>query len=194
MTVWIIIPVRPFDEGKSRLADVLPPVEREAFNKRMFTHVLRVATKVVAPEYSIVVSRSPEARDMARSAGVGFVEEQEDSLNAALTQASGYVQKRGASSVLSLSTDLPSLEADDIRALLDAAKGGSICVIAPDHAGLGTNALLLSPPSAIPYLYGDNSASAHRRTAEMAGLRVAFVRRPGLAHDIDTEQDYRAFA
>jgi len=193
VTAWIIIPVRPFGEGKSRLADVLPPAERTALNRRMFAHVLGVATEVAAPENVVVVTRSAEVRDMAGSAGAGFVDERASSLNAALAQASDHARKRGASAVLSLSTDLPALTADDVRTLLDAAEDLPVCVIAPDHAGLGTNALLLSPPSAIPYLYGDGSAAAHRRAAETAGLRVAIVRRPGLARDIDTEQDYRAF-
>lgn len=194
MSVWIIIPVRPFGEGKSRLAAVLSPAERKAFNRRMFANVLRVASTVAPPGHILVVSRAAEVHDLARAAGTVFVEEREHTLNGALAQASEYARKHGASAVLSLSTDLPSLESDDVRAMLDAAKNDApVCVIAPDHAGTGTNALLVSPPSAIPYLYGKDSALAHRDAAEAAGLPFTIVRRIGLQRDIDTEEDFRAF-
>lgn len=194
MSVWIIIPVRPFGEGKSRLADVLPPAEREAFNRRMFAHVLGIAAAVVSSARILVVSRAAEVCDLAKAAGAIFLEECGHTLNAALVQAAAYAREQGATAVLSLSTDLPLLETDDLLAMLDAASDAPVCVIAPDHADLGTNALLVSPPAAIPYLYGENSASAHRQAAEEARLRVACVRRPGLQRDVDTEEDFRAFA
>ncbi|MBW7946127.1 MAG: 2-phospho-L-lactate guanylyltransferase [Sphingomonadaceae bacterium] len=194
MSVWIIIPVRPFGEGKSRLADTLSPIEREAFNRRMFAHVLGIAAAVVSSARILVVSRAAEVRDLAKAAGAIFLEECGHTLNAALAQAAAYAREQGATAVLSLSTDLPLLETDDLLAMLDAASDAPVCVIAPDHADLGTNALLVSPPAAIPYLYGENSAFAHRQAAEEARLRVACVRRPGLQRDVDTEEDFRAFA
>ncbi len=192
MSAWIVIPVRSFGEGKSRLSGVLTPAEREAFNREMFAHVLAVAATVVPPERVIVISRDA-ARDLVEASGAVFLDEDGHTLNAALTQAAVHARACGATAVLSLSTDLPSLERADVEAMLDAATDAG-CVIAPDRWGKGTNALCLSPPAAIPYLYGDHSAAAHQKAAEVAGLRVTFVDRPGLARDIDTVEDYREYA
>lgn len=62
-------------------------------------------------------------------------------------------------------------------------------VIAPDHAGRGTNALLLARPGLIRYCFGDNSCAAHQVAAVRASLSVTLVHRSGLARDMDNDCD-----
>lgn len=191
MTIWAIIPVRPLEEGKSRLAEALTQIERQRLNQRFFRQTLDVTAAVIGRERTLVVSRSEALLTMARSLSFETLPEAEpDGLNAALTQAAAAVQQRGATGVLSVSCDLPFLIPDELRALLDVAHQGDGLAIATDRAGTGTNALVMSPVGAIPYLYGIGSFAAHQAAARAAGLTLNVVRRAGLSFDIDTPDDF----
>ena len=72
-------------------------------------------------------------------------------------------------------------------------RGRARIVIAPDGASVGTNALLLEPPTALAPLFGADSFHAHVAWAAELGLRYAIVRRPGLLLDVDTPEDVGRF-
>lgn len=189
MKVWALLPVQPWDEGKTRLSPVLNADQRAALNQKFFHHVLGVAVGVFGPAQTIVVSRSRAVLDAARVLGAHVLPEPVDGdLNGALTQAAKMAAEQGADAVLSVSCDLPFLVVEDLRAMLEKLVAGG-AVIAPDHAGLGTNALLLSPPGAMAYSYGEGSFQRHRSGLKAAGLDVAIVARDGLAYDVDTPSD-----
>jgi 2-phospho-L-lactate guanylyltransferase len=152
---------------------------------------LDVTASVIGREQTLVVSRSQELLAAAKSmAFETLLEAPPYGLNVALAQAADSVRLRGATGVLSVSCDLPFLIADDLRALLNVAIEGDGLAIASDRAGTGTNALVVSPVAAIPYLYGEGSFAAHLKAAENAGLALNVVRRPGLSFDIDTPDDF----
>jgi 2-phospho-L-lactate guanylyltransferase len=191
MSIWAIIPARPLEEGKSRLAEALTPAERQRLNQRFFRQTLDVTAAVIGRERTLVVSRSEELLSIARSLSFEtLLEVAPYGLNAALTQAADAVRLRGASGVLSVSCDLPFLIPDELRALLDVAQEGDGLAIASDRPGTGTNALVMSPVGAIPYLYGLGSFAAHQEAARTAGLTLNVVRRAGLSFDIDTPDDF----
>jgi 2-phospho-L-lactate guanylyltransferase len=182
---YILIPVRPFAEGKTRLATVLGPAERTALNRRFFDHVFGVACQAVGPARCIVVSRSAEVRDLAEAAGARAAVETGNDLNAALTQGAGEVPAGEA--VLVLSTDLPGLGVDDVAAMMAAGAAADV-VIAPDRSGMGTNALFLRRPGLIPFQYGRDSFSGHSSAVVVAEQTLRRVDRSGLAMDIDTPE------
>ncbi|MBW8910826.1 MAG: 2-phospho-L-lactate guanylyltransferase [Sphingomonas sp.] len=186
MACHLLLAVRPPGEGKSRLAGVLSNSAREALNYKMFRHVLGVAREVFPPAHIIVVSRSMILLDEAQAAGCHAEPEQGDELNQALAQGGRSAVDRGATELLSLSSDLPFLTVDDLAAML--AAGGDV-VIATDRLHSGTNALLMRRPFAIPFSYGPASLAAHLAAADKAGLKAVVVDSPGLACDIDTPAD-----
>jgi 2-phospho-L-lactate guanylyltransferase len=188
VTPRILLPVRPFAEGKTRLAAVLSPTEREALNRRFFEHVLTVARQVGDCH---VISRSEAVLRAARSAGAQVIVETGDTLNAALEQASAVAAALADTPVMALSCDLPFLTPDDLAALI-AAGANSDIVAACDTEGRGTNALLLRRPGLIPYRYGVDSIATHRSEAAQARLRFTTVARPGLGEDIDTPDQLAA--
>jgi 2-phospho-L-lactate guanylyltransferase len=189
MNIWIIIPTKPFDEGKTRLASVLSNSERFRLNREYFERTFRMATDVCPVSRMVVASRSKEARAIAhRSGAQSIAEGEKDGLNETLARAAGVAQSAGADGVLSLSCDLPFLAAADLLALLEAATARSV-VVASDRTQTGTNALVLAPVGIIPYSYGEASFDAHLRAAQIAGVTTAIVSRPGLAFDIDTPED-----
>ncbi len=191
MSVWAIIPARPLEEGKSRLADALTPAERQQLNQLFFHQTLQTVASVVGQDRVLVVSRSKALLKAAEMMALQtLLENSPYGLNEALTQAAGVARGRGASAVLSVSCDLPFMVADDLRVLLDTALEGDGLAIASDRSGTGTNALVLSPAGAIPYGYGLGSFAAHQTAAAEKGLVLNVVRRPGLLFDIDTPDDF----
>lgn len=66
-------------------------------------------------------------------------------------------------------------------------------VLAPDRAERGTNALLLCPPDVIPPRFGRDSLARHLQAAGSLGVPAEVRRLSGLALDLDTPSDIRAF-
>jgi 2-phospho-L-lactate guanylyltransferase len=186
MSCFVVMAVKAIDEGKSRLSATIADEDRKLLNIKMFRHVFNIVRKVIPAERVVVISRSEALLDEARAGGAYGAPETGRELNAALTEASHIAVERGATELLTLSSDLPFLTADDVRALL-AAEGE--VVIATDRIGIGTNALLMRRPFAMPYRYGGESLAAHKAAAAEAKLTITVVERPGLARDIDTPSD-----
>ncbi len=61
-------------------------------------------------------------------------------------------------------------------------------VLVPDRHGSGTNALLLAPPNAIDFRFGEGSRAAHAAAAEAAGATYVELDGP-LSFDLDTPED-----
>ena len=93
-----------------------------------------------------------------------------------------------------LPSDLPSVTADDVKALVASLRSAPCCVIAPDEQEEGTNALALTPPAPDFFRFGPDSFQAHLEQARTRGMTVRILRRPGLAHDLDTPDEYRRYA
>ena len=66
--------------------------------------------------------------------------------------------------------------------------------LAPDEQEEGTNALALTPPAPDFFRFGRNSFQTHLELAKTRGMAVRILRRPGLAHDLDTPDEYRQYA
>jgi 2-phospho-L-lactate guanylyltransferase len=168
MRTWAIIPVKPFERAKSRLAAALSPDERAELAEAWFQHVLAVVQ--AAPEVSaaLVISRDPAALALAQRWGAQALHEQGDDLNAAWYQATAAAA--GADAVLLLPGDLPFIEGADLSAMIALADAPRSVVIAPDQQRDGTNAQLIRPPGVIGYAYGVGSFQRHVAAARAAGL------------------------
>ncbi|MEJ6010454.1 2-phospho-L-lactate guanylyltransferase [Novosphingobium aquae] len=186
MTCSIVIPVRPPEEGKSRLASVLSPHARAALVERMFRHVLDIAVASVPTAQVYVVSRSPFLLNLAEQRGARPVREESSGLNPALEQATALCDPELP--LLVLSADLPVLTPSDIAALLDALDQADV-VAATDIAGSGTNALLLRRPGLIAFAFGPDSLTRHHAATDSASLRFSTIRPHGLASDVDLPAD-----
>jgi 2-phospho-L-lactate guanylyltransferase len=184
----ILIPVSPFEEGKSRLAPVLSKAQRAALGERFFRHVLSIAVRAVPDGHCFVISRSAAVLGLASRDGAQGVLERQRGLNEALMQGATVARTQGATGLLVLSSDLPLLGREDLDAMLALCAQAS-AVIAPDAGDTGTNALWLSPPGLIPYAFGEGSFARHRRALEDAGHQAQVIRRRGLACDVDSPED-----
>ena len=199
--LWVVIPVKPFSEGKSRLAAHVSPQERHSLNRELLTRTLAAINQAHLDAEILVVSRDTHALAAAERAGSHTLAEEsqpcspndtdsEPQLNAALTQAARYAATHGATKVLVLPTDMPNLTAEDVRTMASPSNRDPQIIIAPSRDG-GTNALLLQPGQAIPFAFGRDSFLRHQRLAAEAGIPVQVVESDSLLFDIDLPEDYR---
>jgi 2-phospho-L-lactate guanylyltransferase len=190
MTLWAIVPVKPLRRGKTRLAGVLSEDQRGALNKKLLIHTLDTITTCSELEQVLVVSRDPEALAVARNHGARTVlEDGAPHLNIAITRATAVAMLYSISGVLVLPADLPQMVPEDVKVMVNAARYTDTMVIAPDHRGQGTNALLLRPPDLINYSFGENSYFRHVDQATAKGARVEVIELPSLARDVDYPED-----
>lgn len=187
-TLWIVIPVKPFREGKSRLAAALDGDERAVLSRRWFTHVLTSVRAWGRAAGVLVISRDPGVLALGRDLGAQSVTERGDALNPALEQARAVVLDAGGEALLVLPSDLPLLALDDLDELYDLMLEGPGVVLAPSHDG-GTNALLLRPPQALPFAFGEASFARHTALAAVADLPCRVYHSVTLALDIDYPED-----
>ena len=181
MTV-VLIPVRGFSTGKSRLGAAVDDETRQALVRSMAETALAAVSGLEA----WVVTPDPEVAAWAAARGARAERDRGDDLNAVLEAARGDAFGEGASSVMVLFADLPSVTRADVEDLL-ALSGPEDVVLAPDRSGRGTNALHIGAQSRLVYRFGPGSFAAH--LAQRPTARV--VRRPGLADDVDDAASLR---
>jgi 2-phospho-L-lactate guanylyltransferase len=167
-----VVPVKSPAPAKTRLAGVLDAAARDSLARQMLDHV----------------------RQALADAGVSPVRiaNGDRDLNEDVTEAARLAQADGATDLLLVMADLPYLAAGDIAALIEAGRRSAV-VIAEARDG-GTNALLLRPPTVLPFAFSRErpSASTHAEHARAAGIEPIVLHRPGLARDIDTPADLAA--
>lgn len=146
----------------------------------MARHVLSCLRAVPAIQHVYVLAPHP-----LPDIDVSHLLDQGRGLNAELTAARSTF---GNTPILVIHGDLPILEPSDICELLTAAESKG-WAIAPDRHGAGTNALALLGTVTLAFSFGANSFSRH---VTSVSDEPAVVRRPGLAHDIDTPGDLDA--
>jgi 2-phospho-L-lactate guanylyltransferase len=191
MSIWTLVPVKPFFQSKTRLAPVLSPDARAGLSRDFLSHTLHVLVNVSRIGQIVVVSRDPAALALAGEWGaLAFAEPDDSDLNTALTRATEIASANGASAVLALPTDLPFLSAEAVLQLINDRHSPAI-TIAPDRRDAGTNALFIRPPGLVPYAFGLGSFQRYLALAAQAGVSARICRSPALALDIDTPDDLR---
>ena len=194
INTWAIVPVKPFNRAKSRLAKILTPQQRAALAERTFRHSMEILTKVQQIAGVLVISRDTHALHIAREYHVHTVQEGgAPELNAALLRACQVVGTQGADGVLVLPADVPFVTVEDIQQMLHLGRYNTTVVLAPDRNEDGTNALLVNPPGYIPFSYGAGSFRRHIALAEEAGATVKIYHSETIALDIDTPPDLEAY-
>ncbi len=190
MNIWAIIPVKPFNRAKSRLAQVLSAEQRVALSEKMFLHSLALLSTSKHIGGVLVISRDTKVLGLARDYNVHTVQESgTPELNAALLRASQIVGLRGAEGVLIVPADLPLISAEDIEQVLHLGRYNTTVVLAPDRNEDGTNLMLITPPGYIPFSYGTGSFHRHIALADEAKATVKIYHSERVGLDIDTPAD-----
>jgi 2-phospho-L-lactate guanylyltransferase len=189
-----IVPVRSLSGAKSRLGEPLDPEERGDLIMALLRRTVAAALASRSLAGIAVVSRDSDLLAQARAMGAASLLQESDGLNEGLAETREATCAE-TTAILVLPADLPGVSAEAIDRLAEvAAETGRIApdrpvvVLVPDRHGTGTNALLLSPPDAIPFRFGEESRAAHAREAAAAGASYVELAGP-LAFDVDTPED-----
>jgi 2-phospho-L-lactate guanylyltransferase len=187
-----ILPVKTFTAAKQRLRTGLTPGERRALAEAMFCDVLIALRRTVAVDSVLVVSADHGAQQIAGGYGVEVLPDEEHGHNIAARRGVEQAVRGGARRVLLVPGDCPALSPAELEALLGHAAPEPSALIVPDRHGTGTNALLLTPPDAMPPSFGPGSCERHLENARQGGLHGEVVDVPSLALDVDTADDLDA--
>ncbi len=191
MRIHALIPVKDLARTKSRLTPPFTEDERAALTLDMLRHVIVAAHESGVLARMTVISPDPAVLALAQEKGASALPQRTTGLNPALDEGRADAIARGAEAVLILPADLPQLQPGEIVGLIAALPPPPAVVIAPDYTGHGTNALLVAPPDALPFLFGVGSFALHVAAADARGVSYAIVRAPGIAGDVDTPDDVR---
>ncbi len=188
-----IIPVKPLNRAKSRLARALKAPTRAALVRSIFSRTLDVIARVPRIDGVIVVSRDLTILELARQRNAITLMESDSGLNPAITQAAHWAVQHHAGSAIVIPVDLPLITSADLDAMIDRAEEERCLVIAPDRHEDGTNVLLVHPPDALQFAYGASSFNTHRAQAIERGLIVHEYRSATTAFDIDVPDDLELY-
>ena len=195
MSVWAVIPVKETAAAKQRLANAVPPHLRPALALTMLEDVLSALAPARGLAGIIVVTLDPAARAIAHAIGARIVTDgARDGHTGSVTAAAQRLHAEGMSTLLQLPGDIPLVTTDEISRLIAAHRAAPAFTIAPSHDERGSNAVLISPPTAVPLAFGDDSFYPHLQAARARGIEPTIVHAAGIALDIDQPDDLRAFA
>jgi 2-phospho-L-lactate/phosphoenolpyruvate guanylyltransferase len=179
-----VLPVKSFSRAKQRLGEAVGGGEREELAAAMVSDVLGTLVAVRELDDIVVVTAEAVAARAAEAAGATVVDDpQEAGQSAAAARGIDAALVRGADRVLLVPGDCPALDPRELSALL--ARRDEV-VIVPDRHGSGTNALLITPPTAIAPSFGAGSFARHAALARAAGAQVKVAELPSLGLDVDT--------
>lgn len=178
----VVLPVRGFVDGKTRLAPRLDAAHRRDLAEELAT---RAVTAARADDLSLcVVTSAPEAEAWADALGVTVLPDP-GSLDTAAAAGHRWAADLGLDRVVVAHADLPFVTS--FAALIPADV--ETVVLAPCHRFDGTNAIGLPVPAGFTFAYGPGSFARHRAEADRRGHPVVIVRDRALAFDVDDPVD-----
>jgi 2-phospho-L-lactate/phosphoenolpyruvate guanylyltransferase len=183
-----LIPVKSLTTAKSRLASSFSQHQRGRLVLDMLHHVVCVLLDSELFEQVSVVSSDEQVLEQAYVWGARAMIEEQHGHNHALHAAALREKSEGVTSLLTISADLPLLTTQEIRCFFEQSVQHEV-VLAPSRDGTGTNAILVRPPLAVPYIFGPDSLQNFLEAARERHLSYAMYHSVGLALDIDTMDD-----
>jgi 2-phospho-L-lactate guanylyltransferase len=177
----VLVPVKAFHAAKRRLADWLPPAERERLARWMAERVLAAA----APLPVFVACDDERVADWAEAHGAHVSWSPGLGLNGAIDHGVDTMSGKGVDHVVVAHGDLPLA-----INLADLARPEHVTLV-PDRRRDGTNVLSRPTTLAIPAEYGAGSFARHLVAALASGAPVSVRLDPRLSIDVDTIADCR---
>jgi 2-phospho-L-lactate guanylyltransferase len=194
MDLWAVVPVKERSSAKERLAAILQPEIRQALALAMLEDVLAAVTATPGIPGLLVVTVDPEASRLAARYGARLVEAgARNGHTGAVAAAARLLAAEGRAGMLTLPGDIPLVTPAELVQLLAAHPPSPSFTIAPSHDKRGSNAIVCSPPDAVPLRFGEDSFYPHLRAAEAHGIKPNVLHLPGIALDIDNPEDVVSF-
>jgi 2-phospho-L-lactate/phosphoenolpyruvate guanylyltransferase len=191
MKIFAIVPVKRFENAKTRLSSILDIDDRIRLSLLMLEDTLQTLSVVHLLARVIIVSADKRVKEIAVKYGANFLlEEKERGVNSAVALADSYCMKEAADATLVIPHDLPLLDSTDISKACELAENEFRCiVICPSLRYDGTNMLLRKPPFIIKTFYDTDSYNMHVKAATRLGIPIKQLFSKALMYDIDTPED-----
>jgi 2-phospho-L-lactate guanylyltransferase len=187
--IFAILPVKSPQNAKQRLTGFLAVEQREALARILYRQTLAALCQAEGIDQVVVATSDVEVAEYARSSGaIVFEENEQVSHSVSADAACLRAMEMGASTVLLVPIDVPTVTPADFTQLAAAASRPGLIVV-PSSDGTGTNALARTPPDCIQSRFGPGSFRAHLDQALSKGVPADVLRLPGLMFDIDTPED-----
>jgi len=157
----------------------------------MLRDVLAALKRVRRLSRITIVCADRDVTKTAKKFHVDFVwEGPRRGLNKGLRLAIRKTQQNGAAAVLVVHADIPLIKPREVDRLLKIGQNYHVAIV-PSKDGIGTNALLLKPPSVIRPAFGRGSFQRHLQLAERDKLRYRVLKLPSISFDVDEPTDLR---
>jgi len=197
--IWAVVPIKGFTGAKQRLGTVFPPEFRRELAAIMVEDVLDALARSHLLGGIVAVTQDADAVALARRYGAEICSTGADAGHtAAVMSGAAFLGSQGRG-MLSLPGDIPGVTDQEIDMLLGCHRGSSAFTIpaftiVPSHDRRGSNAVIATPPDAVPLAYGDDSFLPHLDAARRMGIEPQVITLPGIGLDVDTPADLFAVA
>jgi 2-phospho-L-lactate/phosphoenolpyruvate guanylyltransferase len=193
--IWAVVPIKETGEAKQRLAEFVPAHLRPGLALAMFEDVMTALAAAPGLAGIVVVTADNAAARIAKHYKARiFTEEARGGHTAVIAATAHRLAREECGGMLQVPGDIPLVTKDEVSRLLRLHQPAPAFTIVPSHDNLGSNAILVSPPDAVPLTFGDDSFFPHLKVAEQHGIEPLVVRMPGIGRDIDHAEDVHAFA
>jgi 2-phospho-L-lactate guanylyltransferase len=191
MKTFAIVPVKRFENAKTRLSSILDMEDRIRLSSLMLEDTVKTLSSVPSLIQVVIVSADKRAEELATKLGINFLhEEKEKGVNSAIALADSYCIREAADATVVIPQDLPLLDAIEVSKACEVAENEDTCiVICPSLRYDGTNMLLRKPPSVIATFYDSDSYNMHLKEAIKHGIPVKRLCSASVMFDIDTPED-----
>lgn len=186
-----IIPMKPLNEGKSRLGRQFSEAQRADLSAGMLRRVI-LAIRGASIGLFWVVGGDERVLRLVHDLDGVWIEEMGRGLNDTVSQAFDRAFRDGYSA-LYLPGDLPFLKPSDVINLMRSSEGRDNITLAPARRDGGTNGIMV--PKGVPFHpeLGQRSFAKHLAQAAKLNISVAICYSPGLGFDLDTVDDLEAY-
>lgn len=188
----VLIPVKDLNSSKSRLAHALPDYARQSLMTALLTDLLDLLPACNTVSGVTVITRCEQARQLARQHGAEVLSLEDDrSLNSGVAAAVAVITRRGIRDTMILHGDLPLVSPQDIDSIINSHLQSEAQIsLVPDNQRNGTNAMLLTLPTAIRFCYGQDSYRLHLDSCHSQHIPVQTVTNESIGSDLDVWQDF----
>lgn len=190
MSTVAILPMKSFEDAKSRLSPAVTLGHRRALAEAMFSDVVVATRRATSVDRFFVITSDRTAARIAGGHGATVIDDTASSHSEAVGLGLSRALAQGVSRALLIPGDCPLLDPVQINALIAHSVPERSALIIPDRHGDGTNALLLSPPDALTPSFGEGSCQRHIDLAVQQGAVPELVQVSSLALDVDTPEDF----
>ncbi len=178
MTTVVLIPIRSFDDAKSRLAPALDRDQRRHLAMEMASTVIGAAHDLPVR----IVTGDPAVEEWAVERETPVLYLELNGLNVSVTGAVIDAAADGFTRAIVAHADLP--RAVDLR----VADVDGVAVV-PDRHRDGSNVLTVPTGVGFEFAYGPGSFARHRAEAARLALPFTEIDDDSLAWDVDTLED-----